>query len=100
MTPNRTEIKAQLNSFIARGGVVLATKTRAAIYGGQTHISVGRHCTAAPTNKRYAIYTDGKRPEAKRVITFGSAWEAVNWFVDFCGNNVAWEALRRSRSSV
>jgi hypothetical protein len=98
MNPNRTEIKNKLNTFINRGGVVLATKTRAAIYGGQTNLSLGRYQEAVPTNKRYAVFTSGKRAEAKRDLYFTTAWEAVNWFVDFCGNEVAWAAyLKASR---
>jgi hypothetical protein len=82
MNPNRTEIKNKLNTFINRGGIVLATKTRAAIYGGKTNISLGRFQSAVPSNKRYAVFT--------------TAWEAVNWFVDFCGNEIAWDAYRQA----
>jgi hypothetical protein len=96
MNPNRTEIKNKLNTFINRGGIVLATKTRAAIYGGKTNISLGRFQSAVPSNKRYAVFTTGRRVEAHRDLYFTTAWEAVNWFVDFCGNEIAWDAYRQA----
>ena len=100
MHPTRKEIKESIWRFIAAGHVVLASKTKAAIYGGKHLVSVGRHQTATNKRHEYAVIYTGKSPLAHGINTHYGAYTAASEFVNFCGNEIAWNAYKEAKAKL
>jgi len=84
----KKELVAKVQNHIQKGGVVLADKTKAVIYGGKHLVSVGPFRTAVPDkNKRFAVLYTGKRPEAHHNSYHIGAYWAAHEFVSFVGND-------------
>ncbi len=94
----RKEIKHKLALFVIKGGVVLTDKTKSLYNGGRHRLSLGRNREAVQSAERYMIISYGYHPGANFDIKFLSVYDAVNWFVEFCGNDIAYDAYRAALS--
>ena len=91
----KKELVDKVQKHIQAGGVVLAEKTKAIVYGGKHLVSVGPYRTAVPDkNKRFAVLYTGKRPEAFHTSYHPGAYLAAHEFVTFCGNDIIANSAR------
>lgn len=90
------QVKKAVAQAIARGCVVMTTKTKPIIPGserpgGRQLVSVGPYRTAVKSSKKFIVI--GRGWEAQHISAVGAAGD----FIGFVGREQAWKALSTAR---
>jgi hypothetical protein len=88
----------KITKFVLGGGVVIAEKVKGLQYGGKHIVSIGRYQEAIKSKNRFAVIYTGKRTQAHHTSKHFSLALAVREFVEFCGNDIAYNSYLESRN--
>jgi hypothetical protein len=90
----RRNVRLEVQKKLIQGRILTCDKTRVGI--GKRSITIGKYREAIPSKRTYAIFLDNRGGGGERLF-FSTAIEAAEYFIDYVGRDIAWDAARSTR---